>query len=411
MRYRLELKLITVMMSIVLMVSNNLNCFAAGKTIEAFKNNNYKGTSDCEEMINGVKGQDSSYTSAFKGPNNSISLSDFTGKTKAIKYWASHGSNAGKLWGNSKVSIDIMRINNFTWSGSNLEFVFLAACNQLDGANKNPRAKYAKAMLGNNAVRVICGYHESAPQAGAHHDAAVVRNFIAKAKTGESVKSSWILANQIYGSSNYCVLTHSGNVQYSRFEGFPGTTYNRPGVRSKSILRFSSANQGGTQQLFSSLRTSIQNMDIPDYSLKAMDKNITINPDTETTVLKLDNYITTQNGEISDKEISISEQQAIQLAQNWIDNIYLGVDLSDFNNAEFSINPIVMAEVDLDGNVDNEVETCVAYDISFKGTYNGIPIEGEKYCAVVDSSGIISSAVCHRDYEMVEIMLPQSHRL
>ena len=59
----------------------------------------------------------------------------------------------------------------------------------------------------------------------------------------------------------------------------------------------------------------------------------------------------------------------------------------------------------------NEVETCVAYDISFKGAYNGIPIEGEKYCAVVDSSGIISSAVCHRDYEMVEIMLPQSHRL
>ena len=50
----------------------------------------------------------------------------------------------------------------------------------------------------------------------------------------------------------------------------------------------------------------------------------------------------------------------------------------------------------------NEVKTCVAYYISFKGTYNGIPIEGEKYCAVVDSSGIISSAVCHRDYEIVE---------
>ena len=41
---------------------------------------------------------------------------------------------------------------------------FLAACYQLSG-DKN-RGKYANAMIGDKAVRVICGYHEQAPGAG-----------------------------------------------------------------------------------------------------------------------------------------------------------------------------------------------------------------------------------------------------
>ena len=98
---------------LTLLFSNAVTVSAAGKTIEAFKNNTYSGTSDCQVMINGVKSQDSSYTSLFKNKNSSpaISQSDFTGKSRCIKYWASHGNNSGQLWGDSGVNFNIFNIN------------------------------------------------------------------------------------------------------------------------------------------------------------------------------------------------------------------------------------------------------------------------------------------------------------
>lgn len=400
--------LIIIVVAVVVLFSCVVSVVAAGKTIEAFKCNSYSGTSDCEVMINGVKAQVPEYTSTFKNrySNPGISQSDFTGKSKAIKYWASHGSNSGSLWGDCGVSFNVMDISNFKWSGSNLEFVFLAACNQLDGANRNPRAKYANAMIGSNAVRVICGYHEGAPQAGPNHDAAVANNFIAKARTGESVKSSWIQANQMYGNRYYCVLTHSGNVQYSRFEGFPGLTYTRPGASSTTILRFSAANPNGTVQPLTSggteLETRIQELNIPDYSIRATDIDISVAPEMKTTVLKIGDYLTTQNGEIGHRHIPLSEEQALLKAKEWMENTYIGAGWSDFENAELMILPIVMAEVDLNGNVENEKEVCVAYDISLNSNFNGVPIFGDRYCAIVDDKGVVSSAINHRKYELVK---------
>ena len=113
-----------------LLFSNSLSVFAAGKTIEAYKNNTYSGTSDCEVIINGVKSQVPAYTSTFKNQNSNpaITQSDFTRKTKAIKYWTSHGSNSGALWGDSGVSFNIMDINNFKWSGSNKLGICFSSC-------------------------------------------------------------------------------------------------------------------------------------------------------------------------------------------------------------------------------------------------------------------------------------------
>lgn len=40
--------------------------YAAGKTVEAFKNNSFEGKSDCKKFVDGIKGQDSSYKSTYK---------------------------------------------------------------------------------------------------------------------------------------------------------------------------------------------------------------------------------------------------------------------------------------------------------------------------------------------------------
>lgn len=111
-------------MVICLSLLGNIPSYAAGKTVEAFKNNTYTGTSDCKKFVNGIRGQVPSYKSTLK-QKTGITLTDFKRRTKAIKYWASHGSKAGRLWGTaSGVDFNVHDIANFKWSGKNLEFVF-----------------------------------------------------------------------------------------------------------------------------------------------------------------------------------------------------------------------------------------------------------------------------------------------
>ena len=75
----------------------------------------------------------------------------------------------------------ILQISN--GQGKIWNLFFLAACYQLSG-DKN-RGKYANAMIGNKAVRVICGYHEKAPGAGTNKDGAVAEAI--GGKTGENI--------------------------------------------------------------------------------------------------------------------------------------------------------------------------------------------------------------------------------
>ena len=183
-------------------------------------------------------------------------------------------------------------------------------------------------------------------------------------------------------------------------------TYTRPGSSSTTILRFSAANPGGTNQPLtsggSSFNTFIQNIDIPNYSIKATNNDISVKSDVKTTVLKMDDYMTTQNGEIGDKKVQISDKKAVSMAKKWLTDVYSGVTIDDFKDAELSVIPIVMAEVNLDGHSENEKEVIVAYDISFNSRFNGIPIQRDRYCAIIDDNGVSSSAVCHRKYEVLK---------
>lgn len=379
--------------------------YAAGKTVEAFKNNSFEGKSDCKKFVDGIKGQDSSYKSTYK--KTGITLNHFKRKSKAIKYWSSHGSTAGRLWGTaSGVDFNIYKIGDFKWSGSNLEFVFLAACYQLYGDEN--RGQYANAMIGDKAVRVICGYHEKAPGAGPKKDGAVVDYFMSYAKTGESVKSSWILANKKYGNNNYLVLTHKGNAQYSRFEGFPGSTYSRPGAGSTTILRFSSAKPNGVTQprnLATNLKlggeTDGIDIAIPNYTIKATDIDVRVKEDMDVTVLSDNGGTTTLNGEVKDQGVEMTADEAENKSVEWLNEAFEGVNTTDFDNGNLEIREIVAAEVDLDGNSQNEIEETVAYDVTYNYTFDGIPVKGDFYSAIVDDTGVVSSLVNHNEYEMI----------
>ena len=126
-------KVTVIMLALSIIMLNCIDTSAAGKTIGAYKCTTYgeKG-SDAKTIYNGVK--DKGYIGTYSYANKKkISSADFYGKSKTIKYWSSHGLPSGNLYGNtSNNRVDFTIKKDFSWAGGNLEFVFLAACNQLN---------------------------------------------------------------------------------------------------------------------------------------------------------------------------------------------------------------------------------------------------------------------------------------
>lgn len=380
---------VALLLAVAVMCTSSFTSLAATKTAVGLENNTQNGTSDAQAFVDGIKNYDSAYTKTYKSPS-SVKASDFWSKAHTIKYWSSHGANTGTVWGASNdVSVNIFD-QPFSWAGGELEFVFLAACRQLDGSGRNPRSRYANAMIGNKAVRTICGYHESAP---ASIDKKIADKFIEYAKSGESVKSSWILANQYYqnlgySTGVYCVLTHSGNVQYSRFPGFPGSTYTRPGASSTKILRFSSANPNGTTQTHSASNYSaLQKMEVPTYVLKATPVKLLPQDGIETVVLRDGNNLSMVGAEIGDEDINITEQEAIECYKSQVNKVITNAEKINMDNMVESVTPLVMAEVNLNGGA--EQENTIAYNVTLQNTYDGYEVVGNYMSGIVDDSSLI----------------------
>ncbi len=342
---------------------------------------------------------------------------------RTVKYWSAQGNNNGKMWGyrildNALSAINIYgtssdwessTVTRSDWDGD-LEFVFIAACFQLDS---NIRYKYARGMLGTNRVRVISGYHDIS--LGPSCDWKVTQKFEEFADASNSVKYSWLEANEYWysrgysGPKNYCILTHSGNVQYSRMPGFGGLQYPRPGTETASILRFSHVNPGGTPQPLSSSKNSsiednaglILNCEpkipetIPNYTLIAEKADISINEKSDiyktiTSVKAESNEGLYTMHELGDKPIGFSEEKAIELTRNWVNEVYTKKGKLFTSNLK-EVIPLVVAEVNLDGNTKEEKEETFAYSVRFSNIYDGIKIRDNFYLALVDAEGIASS--------------------
>lgn len=252
-------------------------------------------------------------------------------------------------------------------------------------------------------MRAICGYHENAPSAA---DLQVVDKFMDYAESGESVKSSWMQANEYvynYGTGaksyckNYIVLTHNNNSQYSRFPGFPGSTYSRP-TTSTSIVRFSRAYPNGNSQELTGyvIGDTLTNEQVTEFSqnlsnvLPAISLNaVALQARTSDHLVdNEDGVIVLSNSEIGHTPISMSEKEAAETAFAHIANEYIGLQADAFENSVMNVAPIVMAEVSLEGDASQEVESTVAYIVNIQNACNGIPIDGSVFSIAVDETGI-----------------------
>ena len=121
----------------------------------------------------------------------------------------------------------------------------------------------------------------------------------------------------------------------------------------------------------------------------------------DVTVLSDDGGTTTLNGELKDQSVEITADEAENRTAEWLNEAFEGVNFTDFDNGNLELREIVAAEVDLDGNPQNEVEKTVAYDITYNYQFEGVPVKGDFYSAIVDDTGVVSSLVNHNEYEVI----------
>lgn len=370
--------------------------------VVAYKNNKYTGTSDGQRFISLLANTKYQTISRYI-PASSVSKNNFYSTGEYIKYWASHGLTNGDVYGDANsVRFNVLS-QSLKWSGNNLEFVFLATCSQLSGGLIN---KYANAMKGDKGVRAVAGYHKTAPSGMTGGDRDVVDRFMRYAKTGESVKSSWILANEESMIGGNCsVLAHGGVAQFSRFSGFPGATYSRPNgsnvFKYDVVVRQTPINLSDTSVGALNFKVDVEelaNLKVPNYQLKKIDKLYTVNEAIDTIVLEDDTEICTLNGEIGDESVVYDENEAIIKAQTWVDNAFNEFDLSLLKNP--SIKEVVKTEV-TDNYEEGENGSTVAYIVSCNNEVDGYKIQGEGIKAFVDNSGVIYSSIDWNDYEKI----------
>ena len=401
-------KTITKALSILLVGSAILSPVksnAAGKTIGAYKCTTYtKGKgSDAKTIYQEVKKKDKNYSGQYlDAATNKISSKHFYDTSKTIKYWSSHGNVDGNLFGNAKNDVDFTIMKNFSWAGGNLEFVFLAACNQLN-KDDGPLKTYAKAMRGSKAVRVVCGYHSKAPAGG---DNLVAKKFISYAKTGESVKSSWIKANEYVAglknnqkdalAANYAVLTHSGNVQYSRFPGFPGNTYTRPGSNSKKILRF---RKKVNNEVILKAAQKINGNSLAEDKYKQKSIKFEVASDCEEMAFNDGNKLCLDGGEVKNQKIGLSKSDIYNEVTEYVDENLTNSEKIDLEKNEMVVEPILMDDA---LSSDNK-ETVVAYSVTFPHIYNGYTVDDDKLVAIVDNDGVKYTAVNWSEIQKKEI--------
>lgn len=237
-------------------------------------------------------------------------------------------------------------------------------------------------------------------------DDEIAKKFLKFAKTGESVKSSWIKAKEagddddILHAKNYAVLTHAGNAQYSRFPGFSSKTYTRPGKSSKKIIRFRRGVEDGEKivQTSNLKKKSLENK-IPNYRLKAKPIKIVAKRNCEDMVFNEETQIITDGGEIKTSKVEMSKKDLYQVSKDYFDkNLKVKNGNINLEYSDMTVVPILVSDACTD-----EEEQTIAYSVNLSNNYEGIPIEGEGYNVIIDNQGVKYTATEWNEYQKEEV--------
>lgn len=249
---------------------------------------------------------------------------------------------------------------------SALKVLILSACSQLDSSVVK---YYARLMKASN-IRVIAGYHATAPGTGI--DDQIAEDFIAEAADGSSIWLSWKTANN-YGN-NWAILVYEENAnQYFRIPGFPGNTYAPPSSTAK-IYRYADFLSDDANKR-DETPASISFDD--DLALQILSLPLTI------TTLDFDpsTYALPRTRETVCSNLSIADTDAI--AEYLWDTF--GDDLSEKLCVQ---HYIAREEISVELGSLPETETILARRYDYYDTYLGIKIADSYVGASIDCEGI-----------------------
>ena len=317
-------------------------------------------------------------------------------------YWSGHGGSNGN---NATLNIthnSSKRFNTFDaadkWKNTyDLKVAIIAACYQFNG--NGLRGKWVEIMK-NSGLKVLAGYHESAPSST---DKDIANEFFRLANEtrgssqGNSVRHSWQQANIANGSSaQWIVLGYKTNrMEYYRLPGFPGSFEASPS--SKTVYRYTSKNINGTGA--TSRAASFINREIP-YEIKVSEDTL----DLDTAVLGDNCHVASLDDDAQAKIINLRENRldsiALEDAQknNAVIIENLGID-SNLSNAIINNYALLETEIKEDGS-DGE-ENNIGVVSTYQQQYRGIPLEDNFFTVCSDSDGVF--AVIDRWSEISEI--------
>ena len=317
-------------------------------------------------------------------------------------YWSGHGGSNGN---NATLNIthnSSKRFNTFDaadkWKNTyDLKVAIIAACYQFNG--NGLRGKWVEIMK-NSGLKVLAGYHESAPSST---DKDIANEFFRLANEtrgssqGNSVRHSWQQANIANGSSaQWIVLGYKTNrMEYYRLPGFPGSFEASPS--SKTVYRYTSKNINGTGA--TSRAASFINREIP-YEIKVSEDTL----DLDAAVLGDNCHVASLDDDAQAKIINLRENKldsiALEDAQknNAVIIENLGID-SNLSNSIINNYALLETEIKEDGS-DGE-ENNIGVVSTYQQQYRGIPLEDNFFTVCSDSDGVFS--VIDRWSEISEI--------
>lgn len=215
--------------------------------------------SDCFEVYKELKAKYGSANVRVKGfdTTSGEKTSDIAGvdeyrwcRNGHVLYWSGHGGYASNnVLPELNVTVSsktfgsgVEAMNYWPQSPCRLNVVILASCYQFYGSNH--WKAWANNVMRRTDIRVMCGYHNSAPSST---DADIAKKFFALCKegsTGNSVMYSWRNANIAYDRGGYytVLVYNDDNRCYYRLPGFSSKTYADPDPASTSIYRYYSTN-------------------------------------------------------------------------------------------------------------------------------------------------------------------------
>lgn len=139
--------------------------------------------------------------------------------------------------------------------------------------------------------------------------------------------------------------------------------------------------------------------EIPNYALKATPREIEIDENAPVMVYRDENAVTVIQNEIGDMVVDFDADHVIIKSEESLGTMVEGLEASDLDTYE--INPLVMAEVNLEGG--SEVEETIGYTIRYFNTYNNYKIDNNEFVTIVDNDSINTAIMDWADFEKVRL--------